>query len=81
MKNEKFERMLNQVALAYHTTPEQVRKEMELALKQGQQSRDPKVQALWDAIPRTGPALTLEEFVEYLVQTLYTSYSQPETGR
>lgn len=70
MERNKFEQMLEQVAMAYNTTPETICYKMALALAEGQRSQDPQVQSLWASIPHAGPVLTLEEFVEYLALTL-----------
>ncbi|MBQ6999628.1 MAG: hypothetical protein IJN67_01110 [Oscillospiraceae bacterium] len=60
-----IDKIIQQVAKKHHTTPEIVRKEMELAMAQAQKSTNPKVQALWAAIPHKGEQITLEEFIEY----------------
>lgn len=74
MKQKNFAQMLSQVALAYDTTPEHIYKQIARALEEGQQSQDPQVQSLWNSIPRSGGDLTLEDFVEYLAQTLERPY-------
>lgn len=70
MRNHKLKIILEELARKNHTTPEQIRKEMQFAIKEGQKSRDPFIQARWAAIPRKGKELTLEEFVEYLAKQL-----------
>lgn len=70
MERNKFEQMLELVAMAYDTTPEAICYKMALTLAEGQQSQDLQVQSLWASIPHAGPALTLEDFVEYLALTL-----------
>ena len=70
MEQSKFDQMLALVAQAYDTTPEIIYHKIALAIAEGQQNQDPQVQSLWATIPRTGPFLTLEDFVEYLAQTL-----------
>ena len=70
MEKSRFEQMLAQVALAYDTTPESIYGKITLAIAEGQQSRDPEVQSLWASVPRSGSILTVEDFVEYLAQTL-----------
>ncbi len=57
-----------QIAKKENVTPEHVRREMMRALKKGQESPDPAVQARWASIPRQGEEPTLEEIFEYLVQ-------------
>lgn len=70
MEQHDFDQMLELVAHAYDTTAEIIYHKIALALAEGQKSPDPQVKALWASIPHTGPSLTLEEFVEYLAQTL-----------
>ena len=74
MKQKNFAQMLSQVALAYNTTPEQIYRQIARALEEGQQSQNPQVRSLWSSIPRSGSDLTLEDFVEYLAQTLEQPY-------
>ena len=57
--------ILKNIAIEYHTTIDDVRTEMLIAIKEAQQSTDPAVQARWNAIPRTGEELSLEEFIAY----------------
>ncbi len=66
----KLEQLLQQIAKENHTTPQIVRKQMEEAMLMGQQSKDPIVQARWAAIPKQGDTLTLEEFLDYMVNTV-----------
>ena len=70
MGNNKFIRNLELVAHAYDTTPEIICNKIACAMAEGQLSQDPQVRSLWSSIPRSGPVLTLEDFVEYLAQTL-----------
>lgn len=63
-----MEHILVKVAKMHHTTPEHVRKEIELAMKQAQQSTDPKIRARWASIPCKGDAPTVEEFLTYLAE-------------
>lgn len=66
MKRHALELIIQQIANSHHTTPENVRHEMQLAMEEGQKSADPSIQAMWNAIPRKGKKLTLEEFISYL---------------
>ena len=70
MRRQKLEQILEQIAKANNTTPKEVRREMQLAMEAGLASNDPAIQARWAAIPRKGGRLTLEEFLEYLIQRL-----------
>lgn len=65
MDSQRLNEILRNIAAEYNTTIEDVRTEMLLAMKEGQQSTDPAVQARWNAIPRTGKELSLEEFIAY----------------
>ena len=65
MNKQKLERVLEQITREDHTTPEAVRREMQLALDAGQANKDPAVQARWRQIPHKGEKVTLEEFMEY----------------
>ena len=70
MTEKKMQRILEQIAAANHTTPEQVRNEMKAAMDEGQRSSNPLVQARWAAIPRKGKELTVDEFIEYVAAHL-----------
>ena len=67
MDTQKLDRILAQIAKDHHTTVKEVRREMILAMREGQSCTDPEVRARWARIPKKGDELTLEEFVEYLV--------------
>ncbi|MBO7184181.1 MAG: sporulation initiation factor Spo0A [Oscillospiraceae bacterium] len=67
MSNNKFEEILIQIAKKNHSTPENVRKEMQYAMDMAMASSDPAVQARWATVPRKGERPTLEEFVCYMV--------------
>ncbi len=68
MEQTGFEQILRQMARAGNTTPEKIRQEMESAMTSALQNPDPMVQQMWDSIPRKGDTLTLDEFMEYLIQ-------------
>ena len=65
-----LDQLLKQIAKENYTTPQVVRKQMEEAMLMGQQSKDPIVHARWAAIPKQGDTLTLEEFLDYMVNTV-----------
>ncbi len=69
MRKRKLDKIISQIAATHHTTPEEVRKEMQAAMDAAMVSIDPIAQAKLAAIPRKGPELTLEEFVDYLVRS------------
>lgn len=66
MESPKFKHILEIIAHQHNTSVDEVRKEMQSALEEGQKSNDPAVQALWASIPRKGAELTLEEFIAYV---------------
>ena len=70
MTHTEFDKMLELVAQAYDSTPEEIQRKISLALAEGQQSPDAQVRALWASVPHTGSALTLPDFVAYLAATL-----------
>lgn len=70
MTKEKMQLILELIAAANHTTPDQVRKEMQAAMEEGQRTSNPLAQAKWASIPRKGKELTLEEFIEYVATRL-----------
>ena len=65
-----MKRILEQIALDNHTTPQIVRKEMQTALDEAQSSTDPIIRARWDAIPHKEDRVTPEEFWEYAAERL-----------
>ena len=73
MQQKEPDRILSSIAREHHTTVQEVRKEMMLALEEGQRSTDPNVQAMWSSIPRHGPTPTLEEVMDFLIHKLKES--------
>lgn len=59
---------IRETARRNHVSEKEVREEMELCIRLGQTSPDPAVRARWDAIPRRGKTLTVEELVDYLAK-------------
>ena len=70
MNPSRFEQILAQIARANRTTVAVVRREMILAMEEGQNSKDPIVRARWNAVPRKGDRVTLEEFVDYMARQM-----------
>ena len=70
MKDIKFEIILREIARKHHTTPNEVRREMQLAMDAALACDDPKIQAKWAAIPKKGGKITLEEFVAYMASRM-----------
>ncbi len=70
MMHNEFDKMLEQVAQAYDSTPKEIQDRISLALTEGKQSPDAQVRALWASVPHAGSELTLHDFVAYLAATL-----------
>ena len=68
MHEKQLRKILETIARNNNTSAENVRKEMLFAMKMGQSSKDPEVQAKWKSIPRKGADPTLEEFLDYLLK-------------
>lgn len=68
MDNTCVHAILESVAKANHTTVENVRKEILLAMEEAQQSQDPVVQARWSQIPRRFEKPSIEEFITYMAR-------------
>lgn len=56
---------IKKVAEMHHTSEREVHEEMLRFLEFAAKSSDPAVRAKWDAIPKKGKTLTVEEFIEY----------------
>ena len=67
-KNSKecAEAALREVARKKHTTVEEVRKEIRLAMIAAMCNPDPAIQKRWNAIPHAGDTLTPEDFITYV---------------
>lgn len=61
-----FDKIIKKIAKQHHTTPEQVRREMEAAMEEAKRSHDPAVLAHWNAIPHKGEDVTPEELITYI---------------
>lgn len=57
---------LQEVALQNHTTVEEVREEIKLAMLAGLCNPDPSVQKRWKEIPCAGEVPTPEELITYI---------------
>ena len=68
MEKSGFEQILQQIASTSNTTPEQVRRQMEVAMAAALENPDPVVQKMWQSIPKKGTVPTLDEFMEYLIK-------------
>ena len=65
-KNICAEAALREVARKNHTTVEEVRKEIRLAMIAAMCNPDPAIQKRWNAIPHAGDTLTPEDFITYV---------------
>ena len=66
MQQRNFEEILTVIARKHHSTVDDVRREMEIALQEGLSNPDPVIRAQWARIPSKGPTPTLEELVTYI---------------
>ena len=66
MQQRNFEEILTVIARKHHSTVDDVRREMEIALQEGLSNPDPFIRAQWARIPSKGPTPTLEELVTYI---------------
>ncbi|MBQ7801397.1 MAG: hypothetical protein IJ375_03630 [Oscillospiraceae bacterium] len=73
MQPKELDQILLKVAHKNHTTIQEVRNEIMIAMKEAQQNPDPNVQALWASIPKKGDAPTIEEFMEFLIHGVSAS--------
>jgi hypothetical protein len=65
-KNICAEAALREVARKNHTTVEEVRKEIRLAMIAAMCNPDPDIQKRWNAIPHAGDTLPPEDFITYV---------------
>ncbi len=72
MEAKKIEAILEMIAAKNNTTTSEIRKEILLAMEEGQKSPTTAVRERWAAIPRNGETLTIEELVAYLVRCNYS---------
>lgn len=70
MNEYQIEAILASIAKNDHTTVENVRKEIQLAMEVAQQSNDPNIQSLWRSIPSAGEHVTIEEFLNYCLSLM-----------
>jgi hypothetical protein len=67
-KQKGYTHIFEEIAARNHTTVEEVRREIEAAIRAGFNNPDPKVQAQWAKIPRKGDIPTPEELITYVVR-------------
>ena len=67
-RNIDAEAALRKVARKNHTTLEEVRKEIRLAMIAARCEPDPSIQRAWREIPCAGAALTPEDLIAYIAK-------------
>lgn len=70
MTPKELDRILTRVARQNHTTVQQVRAEIRIAMEDARHSNDPSAKAMWNSIPSKGSTPTLEEFMEFMLGQL-----------
>ena len=60
---DRISEIIERIAVENHTTPEEVRRQMKLAMLCGMVNQDPEVQKKWSEIPCEGFVPTPEEFI------------------
>lgn len=69
-KIKSAQRALEQIAVKNHTTVNEVRLQIKIAMINGLVSDDPKIKAYWQSIPREGDVPTPEELVAYTADVI-----------
>lgn len=72
MTKQELDRILIQVAAQNHTTVDNVRKEIQIAMDIAMNSPNPATRTKWAAIPHKGEKPTMEELIEYVVMRVKT---------
>lgn len=65
---KKMEDVYEEIAKRHGTSAERVRRDIRSALKAGDREPDPKVQAVWENIPRTGDKPTPKEVILFCAE-------------
>ena len=65
-KIEAAEKAIEQIALKYGVTENEVRKQINIAMINGLISDDPKIKRFWENVPRAGEIPTPEELIAHL---------------
>ena len=71
MDSKDVSRILETVAEEQGVSLNEIRDEIELALRQAQENSDAEMQAQWAKIPRAGEKSTPEEVILYLSKKLF----------
>lgn len=67
---KKFQKILEQIAKENNSTPEDVYREMQIAIDAGFNNPDPKIQETWKTIPFQGDRPTPEDLVMAVAKML-----------
>ena len=63
-----FDKLLEKIAHEFNSTPDEVYKEMQIAIDAGFNNPDPQVQAMWANIKYPGEKPTPEDVIPYLTK-------------
>lgn len=63
-------KLLEEIAKKQNMTPEQVEKEIRIAIREAMKSKDPKAQMLWKRISPDGKEPSIERFLQCVVDML-----------
>jgi len=66
MTSKKVEAALRQIAENNDLSIADVRREIELAIKEVRENPDPNVQAFWEGVPHRGDKPTIEEVISHM---------------
>lgn len=64
-KIDSAKRAIEQIAIKNHTSVDEIRLQMKIAMINGLVSKDPKIKSYWQSIPCEGDVPTPEEFIVY----------------
>lgn len=70
MHSQDYKKVLRRVAKKYGVSVREVKREIELALKEGQGNPDPAVRAMWASIPSKGELPNAAETITHIADKL-----------
>lgn len=71
-KQKAAESAIQKIAEQEGVSIEYVRKQIQVAMLNGLSSKDPKIKAFWNSVPREADIPTPEEFITYVSQKVIT---------